>query len=112
MKKSIRLILGASVLALTMGVATSALAARHKEGHHERRSAEHVLTNPVDINTADAKTLAMLKGFGNKRAVDIVAYRKSHGPFRSLDDLTKVKGIGAKSLARVLKNNPGKVVIK
>mgnify|MGYP001821043229 CR=1 FL=1 len=50
---------------------------------------------PVNINTADAKTLATnIKGVGERKAEAIVQYRAQHGPFRSADDLTKVKGIG------------------
>jgi len=52
---------------------------------------------PVDINTADAATLAReLKGIGPARAEAIVAYRKQHGPFKSADDLVLVKGIAQK----------------
>jgi competence protein ComEA len=51
--------------------------------------------DPVNINTADAATLAReLKGVGTARAEAIVAYRREHGPFRSVDELTLVKGIG------------------
>jgi competence protein ComEA len=50
---------------------------------------------PVNINTADAKTLATnIKGVGDKKAEAIVQYREKYGPFKSADDLTKVKGIG------------------
>ena len=50
---------------------------------------------PVNINTADAKTLAAnINGVGNKKAEEIVQYRDKHGPFKSADDLVKVKGIG------------------
>jgi competence protein ComEA len=49
----------------------------------------------VDINTADAKTLAQsLDGVGLVKAEAIVAYRETHGPFRSIEDLARVKGIG------------------
>lgn len=49
----------------------------------------------VDINTADAASLAAeLKGVGQERAKAIVEYREANGPFRSVDDLVKVKGIG------------------
>lgn len=52
---------------------------------------------PVNINTADAATLAKeLKGIGLARAQAIVAYREQHGPFKSADELTLVKGIGQK----------------
>ena len=50
---------------------------------------------PVDINTADAETLASaISGVGIKKARDIVAYRQQNGPFTTVDDLTKVTGIG------------------
>ena len=55
----------------------------------------------VNINTADAATLAReLKGIGLKRAQDIVEYRQKHGPFRSVDELALVKGIGPAAIAK------------
>ncbi len=49
----------------------------------------------VDINTADADTLAEeLNGVGQSKAVAIVAYREKNGPFKSVDDLAQVAGIG------------------
>lgn len=54
---------------------------------------------PVDINTADAKTLATaLKGVGEKTAEAIVAYRAANGPFKSVDELRNVKGVGDRLL--------------
>jgi|SRR5882672_1157758 len=53
------------------------------------------LAGPVNINTADAKTLAReLNGIGLSRAQAIVDYRQKNGPFRTADDLANVKGIG------------------
>src|SRR5690242_21843982 len=52
---------------------------------------------PVDINTADASTLAReLNGVGPARAQAIVAYRNEHGPFKSVDDLALVKNVPRK----------------
>ena len=49
----------------------------------------------VDINRADAATMiANWKGIGEKKARAIISYRKKNGPFKSIDDLAKVKGIG------------------
>ena len=54
---------------------------------------------PVNINTADAATIsAELQGVGMSKAQAIVEYRKNHGPFKSFDDLTLVKGIGARTV--------------
>ncbi len=54
----------------------------------------------VNINTADSETIASsLHGIGRSKADAIVAYRKHHGPFKSLDQLAAVKGVGEKTLA-------------
>ncbi|MGB5629009.1 MAG: helix-hairpin-helix domain-containing protein [Woeseiaceae bacterium] len=54
---------------------------------------------PVDVNTADAETISEeLKGIGLSKAKAIVEYREKHGPFRSADDLSLVKGIGDRTV--------------
>lgn len=54
---------------------------------------------PVNINTADAQTIASsLKGIGQAKAEAIISHREAHGPFKSLEDLLQVKGIGEKTL--------------
>ncbi len=56
----------------------------------------------VNINTADAETIAAeLNGIGPSKAKAIVAYRTKHGPFRSVDDLSLVKGIGERTVERI-----------
>ncbi|HET7223595.1 MAG TPA: ComEA family DNA-binding protein [Rhodanobacteraceae bacterium] len=60
-----------------------------------------IAATPVNINTADAQTIATsLDGVGLAKAQAIVAYRDTHGRFKSVDDVGNVKGIGAKTLAR------------
>jgi competence protein ComEA len=57
------------------------------------------VAGPVDVNSADAKTLAReLNGVGLSRAQAIVDYRKQNGPFKSAADLAKVKGLGKKTV--------------
>lgn len=51
----------------------------------------------IDINLASAGELADLPGIGPKAASDIVAYRQENGPFRSIEDIMNVKGIGRKT---------------
>lgn len=49
----------------------------------------------VNLNEADAETLsASLSGIGQAKAEAIVAWRRDHGPFRQVQDLAQVKGIG------------------
>lgn len=68
-------------------------------------STEQVFTS-VNINTADAKTLAeTLKGVGEKRAQAIVVYRESNGPFSDVNQLQEVKGISA----AIIKQNLEKI---
>lgn len=69
------------VLALALPVVVSSLYAECKEGQ-------------VDINTATEAQLRTVKGIGPKKAEAIIAAR----PFSSVDDLRRVKGIGAKTL--------------
>ena len=60
---------------------------------------------PVDINTADAATLASaMNGVGEKKAATIVAYRNEHGPFSRVEDLSKVKGIGLSTIEKNRQN--------
>lgn len=49
---------------------------------------------PVNINTAGAAELDVLPGVGPSTAAAIIEYRTAHGPFRTVDDLAKVRGIG------------------
>lgn len=53
----------------------------------------------IDLNAADVYDLQRLPGIGEKRAQAIAAYREEHGPFRSVDELTGVPGIGEGILA-------------
>ena len=50
----------------------------------------------VNINTADANELATLPNIGPARAQKIIEYRELHGPFSSIEEITKVNTIGPK----------------
>lgn len=61
--------------------------------------ADNAAATTVNINTADAQTLAEnLKGVGESRAAEIVRHRETYGPFASTDELVEVKGIGQSTL--------------
>src|ERR1041384_3556744 len=48
----------------------------------------------VNVNTASKDELVSVKGIGEKRAQAIIDYRTKNGPFKTVDDLEKVPGIG------------------
>ncbi len=55
----------------------------------------------IDINRADWSDLLVLPGIGESLARRIVDSRSTEGPFLDHDDLTRVRGIGPKKLAKV-----------
>lgn len=55
----------------------------------------------VNLNTATEAELDTLPGVGPATAKAIVVYRTENGPFKTLDDLKNVKGIGAKKLEKL-----------
>jgi competence protein ComEA len=79
-------------LAVAVVVGTAGIAAAATEAEHR-----------VDINTASAAELATLPGIGDSKAQAIVEYRAAD-PFRTVDDLKKVKGIGDKTLESLRPN--------
>lgn len=63
---------------------------------------EETVSFPVNINTADADTLAALPGIGQVLAERIVAYRRQNGSFRAIEEITNVEGIGEKKAEAIL----------
>lgn len=57
--------------------------------------------NKINLNQADATQLQQVSGIGPKKAADIIDYRQKDGPFKSVDELTNVNGIGEKTLANI-----------
>lgn len=61
----------------------------------------NAFATPVNINTADAKTIAdSLGGIGLKKAEAIVDYRTKNGAFKTVKDLAQVSGIGDKTIEK------------
>ena len=86
-----------SVAAETPGTPPADLPADKKS---PAKAKAEIPTN-VDINAADKALLTALPGIGPVTADAILAYRQDNGNFKSIDELTKVKGIGDKILAKL-----------
>lgn len=57
----------------------------------------------VNVNTATAEQFSVIKGVGPSKAKAIIDYRTKNGPFKTVDDVSKVKGIGHGELFKKIK---------
>ena len=60
-----------------------------------------ITSGTIDINTATVAQYEELPGVGAVMAARILAYRTAHGPFATIDDLTKVSGMGKSKFANL-----------
>ena len=58
---------------------------------------------PVNINTANSEQLQQVPGIGPATAQKILQMRRSYGPFKSVDDLLAIRGLGEKRLNKMRK---------
>jgi len=70
----------------------------HEITQEKSKSDPKIAKGSIDINRANKNELEKLPRIGPAMANRIIEYRKTLGPFKSIDDLTKVKGIGNKTL--------------
>ncbi len=95
------------ILFISLGLTLSVSAADKKSGDKdqtiavekssdkEKQKADSI-SGKININTASQKDLEKLKKVGPKTANAVIEYRKAHGPFKKVEDIKKVKGIGDK----------------
>jgi competence protein ComEA len=55
----------------------------------------------ININTASAKDFDALPGIGTKTAALIVEYRQKNGPFKKIEELMNVRGLGEKTFLKL-----------
>lgn len=84
-------------LSATVELSAFAMRPAVEPAHQDSMNAASSQTQKrVAINEADVKALQTLQGIGVRLAERIVRYREEHGPFDTLEDLTRVKGISAR----------------
>jgi competence protein ComEA len=60
-----------------------------------------VFSIPLDLNRASLEDLSLIPGIGDALAKEIIACREKRGPFRSIQELKEVKGLGHKKWEKV-----------
>jgi competence protein ComEA len=84
-------------LALAVAVAAHPAAQAAQKTAAPSRADAKAAVAPINLNTATAAELEKLPGIGQKVAARIVEYREKNGPFKKVEELMNVQGIGEKS---------------
>ena len=92
---------GQRIYVVAQGEAGPAAASRRRVHSGEKASGTPESAGPININDANESQLDALPGVGPATATAIVSYRTEHGAFASVDDLSKVKGIGPSKLEQI-----------
>ncbi|MPZ19595.1 MAG: hypothetical protein GEV06_16995 [Luteitalea sp.] len=89
-------LLAAGLMLVLCGPILHAQASREKPSPQPSKKAR-----VLNVNTASAAQLQELPGIGVSTAARIVEYRQKHGPFKKVEDLMNIRGIGEKSFLRL-----------
>jgi competence protein ComEA len=90
------------VLSCLLCAAPSAAPAQATQSKGGARSAAKPgSTAIVNLNTASASDLENLPGIGAKTAARIVEYRQKNGPFKKIEELMNVRGVGEKNFVKL-----------
>ena len=96
----VRSVLSLLVLSCVIGVLPSAAVAPQSKAP-ARSAAKPASTAIVNLNTATAGDFEGLPGIGAKTAARIVEYRQKNGPFKKVEELMNVRGVGEKNFLKL-----------
>ena len=95
----VRIVLSLVAAAALVAATGATLAAQTKTP--PAATAKPASTAVVNINTASATEIATLPGVGAKMAARIIEYRQKNGPFKKVEELMNVRGIGEKNFLKL-----------
>ena len=90
-----------SIVALTSLVAVSPSGAAAQAPPSPSQAAKPAAAAIVNINTASVADLEGLPGVGAKTAARIIEYRQKNGPFKKIEELMNVRGLGEKNFLKL-----------
>jgi competence protein ComEA len=91
-----------SVVTLSVvAIAQSAAGSAAQTPSGDRAPVKAAMAATININTASARELDTLPGIGAKTAALIVEYRQKNGPFKKIEELMNVRGVGEKAFLKL-----------
>jgi competence protein ComEA len=96
-----RAVLPVVTWACLIGFISPSLSAQEKAPARAASSKASAAKSPVNINTATAAELQSLPGIGARTAARIIEYRQKNGPFKKVEELMNVRGVGEKSFLKL-----------
>jgi len=97
----LRLVLSLAMFGVLMSVAPSLAGQTAKSADATHAAAKPAAAAVVNINTATAAEFEALPGIGAKTAARIVEYRQKNGPFKKVEELMNVRGLGEKNFLKL-----------
>jgi competence protein ComEA len=90
-----------SIVAVTGLLVSQPFAAHAAQSRSARSAAKPPVTSIININTASATDLEALPGIGAKTAARIIEHRQKNGPFKKVEELMNVRGVGEKNFLKL-----------
>jgi competence protein ComEA len=96
-----RMVLSIAAAAFLLAAHPPAVSAAQSKPAARTAAAKPAVSKPLNINTASAAELDALPGVGAKTAALIVEYRQKNGPFKKIEELMNVRGVGEKNFLKL-----------
>ena len=98
----VRRIMAAVALTTSLSTIAAAVPGAVAPGRPGSQSgAKPAVVGTININTASAADLQRLPGIGAKTAGRVIEYRQKNGPFKKVEELMNVRGVGEKNFLKL-----------